>query len=305
MTRILVTGASGLLGLNFCLQFATRHDIVGCINTHGLRGVPFQVVTADLSQPGSGERLLLETKPEWVLHCAALANLEACEKDTSLAQRLNAELPGELARTAARLGIGFTHISTDAVFDGIRGNYTEADQPHPVNVYSRTKLEGEQAVAEANPQAIIARVNFYGWSLSGKRSLAEYFFNNLSVGRDVNGFKDVYFCPLQVLDLGDILMQMQTQNLQGLYHVLSPEQLSKYDFGVRLACRFGLDENRVKPIMWREGGLTAVRSPNLTLRVDKLANDLHQELPGIEDGLKRFFNQYQHGIRKAIQSLVE
>ncbi len=77
------------------------------------------------------------------------------------------------------------HISTDAVFDGDRRLYREDDPPNPLSIYARTKLEGEQAVLQPNPQALVARVNLFGWSLSGKRSLAEFFFNNLKRGKSV------------------------------------------------------------------------------------------------------------------------
>ena len=93
------------------------------------------------------------------------------------------------------------HVSTDAVFDGQAAATTEQDTPNPLSIYARTKLDGERGVAEANPDAIIARVNLYGWSLSGRRSLAEFFFNNLSAGKRVKGFTDVYFCPLLANDL--------------------------------------------------------------------------------------------------------
>ncbi|MBA3072119.1 MAG: sugar nucleotide-binding protein, partial [Anaerolineae bacterium] len=94
-----------------------------------------------------------------------------------------------------------------AVFDGEVGNYTENDMPNPLSVYSLTKLRGENAVLAANPQALVLRVNFYGWSISGKRSLAEYFVNNLAEQKLLKGFADVVFCPMMVLDLADTILE--------------------------------------------------------------------------------------------------
>ena len=85
MTRFLVTGASGLLGLNFSLQVAGRHEVVGVVNRHGLEGVPFPVISADLTQSGAIERLLEVTQPEVVINCAAIAILDTCEAQPELA----------------------------------------------------------------------------------------------------------------------------------------------------------------------------------------------------------------------------
>lgn len=289
MTRFLVTGASGLLGLNFSLQTCEQHEVIGVVNQNLLNGVPFEVSRGDLSREGEAARLLQTVRPEVVIHCAAMANVDACEAHPWLAQRMNAGVPAELANLTAKAGTQMVHISTDAVFDGVRGDYGEKDTPNPINHYARTKLAGEQAVAEANPAALIARVNFYGWSLRGQRSLAEWFFYNLSAGKLVNGFTDVYFCPLLVNDLVDVLLGMLEHGLAGLYHVVSPQRISKYDFGCAIARRFGLDESLIQPVSWREGGLRAARSPNLTLRVDKLRLDSGVTLPEVRQGLDRFY----------------
>ncbi len=103
-------------------------------------------------------------------------------------------------------------------------------------------------MAQANPQAIIARVNFYGWSLNGTRSLGEFFYRNLSAGKNVKGFTDVLFCPLLVNHLVDLLLTMAEKDLKGLYHVVSSEHLSKYEFGCRIARLFDLDEKLIRQL---------------------------------------------------------
>ena len=172
-----------------------------------------------------------------------------------------------------------------------------------VGTYSRTKLEGERLVAEADPSAIIARVNLYGWSLSGDRSLAEFFFNNLSHGRQVMGFTDVFFCPLLANHLADIFISMLEQNLSGLYHVVSPECLSKYDFGVRLAGCFNLESQLITPTSVTQAGLKATRSPNLSLSCEKLTHALSHPLPRLEQGLDRLFALHQQGYPQLLRSL--
>jgi dTDP-4-dehydrorhamnose reductase len=306
--RILITGASGLLGLNLALEASgerhhRRHTVYGVVNSQAIQTKAFTVISCNLLAPGAVERLLDQTQPEWVIHCAALASLDACEADPTLASELNTEVPRKLAQHVSKGGARLVHISTDSVFDGSRGDYKEDDTPNPPGVYSRTKLEGEWAVAEADPSAIIARVNLYGWSLTGKRSLAEFFFNNLSAGKQTMGFLDVFFCPLLVNDLAHLLIAMLEKKLSGLYHVVSSEHLSKYDFGVRIARRFGLNEHLISPVSVEAAGLKAVRSPNLTLRTDKLTEALGAPPPGIDSGIEKFYQQYESGYAQQIKEL--
>jgi dTDP-4-dehydrorhamnose reductase len=302
--RILVTGASGLLGLNLALEASRQHTVFGTVREHSLQTTAFEVVQADLTAPWAIERVLEQSQPDWVVHCAALAVLEACEADPDLAHQLNSEIPGKLAEYVARGGARLVHISTDAVFDGQRGGYRETDEPNPLSVYAHSKLEGERAVARANPQAIIARVNLFGWSLSGKRSLAEWFFNNLSTGQQVMGFTDVYFCPLLANDLAKLLLQMLEKDLSGLYHVVAGDCISKHDFGMAVARRFGFDERLIRPASVEQGGLQAARSPNLTLKTEKLTADLGAEPPSISSGLDRFYSLYSEDYPARLRSMA-
>jgi dTDP-4-dehydrorhamnose reductase len=301
--RILITGASGLLGLNLALETTHRHTVFGAVNQNVLKTNAFTVIQTNLLAPGAVERLLERTQPDWIIHCAALANLDACEADPLLAKQLNTDLPHTLASHVARSGARLLHVSTDSVFNGLRGNYTEEDIPSPVGVYTRTKLEGELAVIQADPRAIIARVNLFGWSLTGNRSLAEFFFNNLIIGRQVMGFTDVIFCPLLANDMAEIFVKMFELDLRGLYHVVSSECLSKYDFGVRLAQRFNLDGSLINPTSVSESGLKASRSPNLYLRSDKLAKALGETLPRLSTGLDKLYTLYQQGYPQMLHNL--
>ena len=198
--RILITGASDLLGLNLALELAKDNHVFGHVHTQHLVSNSFEVIQGDLLASGELQRLLDETKPEWIVHCAALANVDACESDPLQAEQLNTEIPKKLARYVARGGARLLHGSTDTVFDGKHGGYSEEDKPNPLSVYAHTKLQGEKEVAREDPKAIIARVNLFGWSLSGNRSLAEFFFNNLRAGKQVMGFTDVFFCPILAID---------------------------------------------------------------------------------------------------------
>jgi dTDP-4-dehydrorhamnose reductase len=300
--KLLITGASGLLGINLAMEAMRDHEIIG-VDRGKLRSAPFPVIKANFYDRHVFVPTLDQFRPDWVINCAALTNLEECEKHPGQAKILNVTLARDLAEDCKNRKIKLIHLSTDAVFDGTKnGAYTEEDEPNPQSVYARTKLDGERAVQEVYPQAVIARVNFFGWSMSGRRSLAEFFFNNLGEGRNVNGFTDVIFCPLWVTDLSRLLIRMLENDLSGLYHVVGSQAIDKYHFGLEVARRFGLRENLILPLSVEDSDLTARRSHNLWLSVHKLSTDLGCEIPSFSTGLDGFYTQFQQGYPQKIRS---
>ena len=305
MARILITGASGLLGINLAQETMNAHDIVA-VDRGKLINAPFKILNGDLLNPGILDSVLDSAQPEWLINCAALADLEACEESPVLARRLNIDLPAQMAKACKERGVSFVHISTDAVFDGEKdGFYTEEDAPNPLSVYSRTKLEGERAVLSENPSAIVARVNFYGWSLSGRRSLAEFFYNNLTNNKSMSGFTDIKFCPMLVNDTARTLIKMLQRNLSGLYHVVGPQAMSKYQFGVEIARRFTLKESEISPKSILSSGLSARRANNLCLSTHKLSTALGESPPEFSTGLKEFYTQFEQGYPQKIRSYAQ
>lgn len=290
--RVLITGAAGLLGLNACLMQASCHDVYGTTHQTALKDVPFKPMHADLTVVGTLESVIDQSRPDVFLNCAAMAQVDRCEDVPEKAARVNAWMPGAAAALCERHSIPFIHISTDAVFDGKTGGYTEADDPHPLSVYAQTKLDGEKNVLDANANALIARVNFFGHSLSGKRSLAEFFLRNLLAGNPIKGFVDVVFSPLYVKHLVEILFAMFEKGLQGVYHVAGTDRVSKYDFGQRIAERLHLEERLISPISVTEAGLKAQRSPNLFLDTSKL-QAAGIQIPSLERGIESFITDYQ------------
>lgn len=302
--RIVITGASGLLGINLLLEAAPHHSIIGVVHHNLLQNPSVKMIEADLAEKESIFRILDKIRPDYVINCAALAEVDLCEKDHDLAFMLNVDVPRRLAQATRILGVRLIHISTDAVFDGCRGNYTEADLPNPINFYGRTKLAGENAVFEENSEAVVARVNFFGWSLSGRRSLAEWFFHNLSANHQIKGFLDVHFCPLLVNDLARILLKIIEGRLTGLFHAVSSTCTSKYEFGLSIAREFGFNEDLISPVSVKDAALQAGRSTNLTMSSEKLRGALNQELPTWFQGIKGFFDLYKKGYPQLLKSMA-
>ena len=305
MTRLLVTGASGLLGANLALLAQKLgYEVLGWTNSRPLVDAPFATRAVDFSNPQDLAQAFQAAEPDALINCAAQANVDAAEKQPEHAYRVNAEAVGELAQMARDANVPMIQISTDSVFDGTKGDYKETDTPNPLNTYAQSKLAGEHAVAQANPEAAIARVVFYGWSLTGTRSLAEFFYNNLTAGKPVNGFTDMFFSPLYVAHLAEALLEMLQKRLSGIYHVYAPESLSKYDFGVRLAQEFELDASLIRPISALDSDLPTRRSLNLSMNTDKLQAALGKPLPSQTEGLRALHADLDSGLRQKLLSFT-
>lgn len=299
--KLLITGVSGLLGINLAHETMRAHEITG-VDRGKLVNAPFNILKLDLLNTGAVDSALDSARPDWLINCAALADLEACENNPGLARRLNTDLPAQMAKACKERGVSFVHISTDAVFDGEKdGFYTEEDAPNPLGVYSQTKLAGEQAVLAENQNAIAARVNFYGWSLSGKRSLAKFFHTNLTHNKSMSGFTDVIFCPMLVNHTARILVKMLEKGLGGLYHLVGAQAMSKYQFGVEIARRFSLKEGEISPKSILSSSLTARRAHNLALSTHKLSTDLGEPVPEFSTGLDEFYTQFEQGYPQEIR----
>jgi len=304
--RLVVTGASGLLGLNLSLAaWAQGHSVTGLVHSRMLHGVPFDLQQVDLLEAQASLEAIEALQPDVIIHCAAIANLDTAERAPAKAHKLNGEVPGILAEGARRWGVPFAHISTDAVFDGKKRGYVETDTTNPLSVYARTKMLGEALVQKANSDALIVRTVFYGWSLSGKRSLAEFFVNHLQEGQRIKGFTDTCFCPLYVEDLAETLLEMIEAELSGIFHVVSPEHLSKYAFGVRIAQKFGFDAALIEPEELDVMNPEAARSKTLVLNPGKTQEALGYDLPSVDAGIERFYHRWKEGYPEQLRQYAD
>ena len=302
MKKVLITGASGLLGINFALTAQTLgYEVAGVTLEPGIQGTPFELRRLDLTKKGVIQELLHSVQPDILINCVALTDVDRCEQIPDEAERVNAILPQQLAIETSRLGIKLVQISTDAVFDGKRGEYTEVDTPSPLNVYASTKLAGENLVLETDHHALVCRVNFYGWSISGHRSLAEWFYNRLSAGESIRGYTDALFSPLLATDLAAIILKLIEHDSHGIFHVVNPQSISKYDFGVSLAKQFDFDLKLITPASIFDAGLLAARSPKLNLNPSKLMAELGEDLPDQAMEIVRFHRQYMDGYPEQLR----
>lgn len=280
--RWLVTGASGFLGSNVGAYLEGGAYRIGLTRDAHATGTTFdEWRAAELTDTEQVARVVLDCAPDIIVHSAALASHEQCEADPRLAERVNALATGELAQLAQSVGAQFVLISTDAVFDGERGHYSEDDEPSPTSVYGRTKLQGELLTAEMT-DALVVRTNFFGWSPSGTRSILEFFVDELSAERRVRGFTDFTTTSAYAQVLAAAIDELVADRARGTFHVTSPDALTKYEFGLAVAREFNLDADLISPSV---ADMHPPRGRDISLDVSKaeefLGHRLATQLEGI------------------------
>src|SRR5215207_3110556 len=227
--KIVITGAGGLVGGCLVRRLGRGHEVLAPRRAE-----------LDVTDAGAVGRFIKEERPQLVVNCAVLG-VDECERDPEAARAVNAEAPRALASAAASVRAEFLHFSTNYVFDGEgREPYDERDEPRPVNVYGRTKAEGERAAFEANPRSYVVRTSWvFG---AGKESFLSTAHRELSAGRRVRAISDTWASVAYVEDLVSRVEEIMSTGRHGLYHVVN-EGVSTYaDFAREAARLAGLDE---------------------------------------------------------------
>ena len=265
-----ITGSNGLFGSNAVAHLDSKATVTG-VN----RG------QHDLTTPKSLAQEIIATKPKYLLHAAAIADHALCDKRPDLAKAVNSDAIRVIAQACETAGTKFIFISTDAVFSGQptetkpAGNYLETDEPFPNTVYGKSKLIGERnAESETNP--LIVRTNFFGWSPTGQRSILEFFINELRANRSVNGFTNVTTTSLYADTLLDYIYQLKDRT--GTFHITSQDAITKYEFGIKVAETFNLNESLVVPV-------GSAEDKDLSLNTTKLAKVLGFDAQKQSEGL--------------------
>lgn len=281
--KLLITGGSGLLALNWAAHVKSRYDVILALHT---REVNFEGVSTVRLAQTSREALadqFREIRPDIVIHTAGLTSVEACEQNVQLAREINTVLAANVAAAATAAGSRIVHISTDHLFDGSKPNVTEEEVCHPVNAYGLTKQEAEKMVLDAAPGALVIRTNFFGWGPSYRASFTDTILQALRQNREINLFTDVYFTPVLMQCLIDSVHTLLDQQQKGIFHVVGGERISKYFFGKQLAAAFKLDDGLIKPILFADKqGLTR-RPLDMSLSNQKLVKTLGYNMPLLSD----------------------
>ena len=300
---MLVTGGSGLLGVNWAMTVCDRMDVTLGLHQRKitLNSVDTQVL--DLSSEDEIRAGLELTKPDIVVHAAGLTSVERCENYPDEARRLNVDLAENIAKACAKCDATLVHISSDHLYRGDRPNRKEPDETSPVNEYARTKLIAEERVIAACPDALIVRTNFFGWGTSYRHSFSDIIINSLRGEREIQLFRDVYYTPMLIEAAVESVHDLIAAGASGVLHVVGDERVSKYEFGLRLAREFGLNEALIKPVSINERADLIRRPLDMSLSNGRVQSILGRRLGKVQDYLARLKWQEQAGIARKIAEL--
>ena len=294
--KLLVTGLSGLLGLNAAVGLRDQHTVSGAYFDHPVRPRGVAARRLDVNDADAVGRWIDAERPDVVLHTAGLTNVDTCETDPQLAERLNVDMAGHVAAAASAAGAALLHVSTDHLFDGREESYTEDHPPSPLNVYARTKLAAEQRVRDLHPHPYIIRTNFYGWGHPGRQSFSDWILGCLRKGERIRMFHDVYFTPILINDLVSVMLHLVERGQPGTYNVAGGQRLSKYEFGVALAEQFGLPSALLDAVSVDTFAFKARRPHDMSLSTAKVERVAGHPMPNAVEGIAHLARLERDGL---------
>ncbi len=286
--KLLVTGASGLLGSKLC-ELATRkdHEVYAVYLRH--KPSHGTAIQCDASNANALRDVFAHTKPEAVVHAAALTDVDKCELEKELAWRINVKGTENIARLCKDHQAFLVYVSTDYVFDGEKGMYKETDRPAPINYYGTTKLKGEEAVKNSTDGCCIVRPSvIYGSTpATGKINFALWLLNNLERREKVKIVTDQRISPTLNTSLANMILEVLERRLTGIFHLAGATRLDRHEFADLLAQTFNLDPTLMTPVSSKEISWVAKRPKDSSLDVDKAKHTLRHKPLKIHEALEK------------------
>lgn len=301
--RVLITGGSGLLALNWALAIRSDHAVTLGLHEREVSLPGIQARRIDLESVDSITRTVDENDVSMVVHTAGFTNVDECEAKPDMAQHINVNLAANMAEACAKLNLPLVHISTDHLFSGTEAMVTEDTLVDPVNVYGQTKAEAELQVMATHPQALVMRTNFYGWGPSYRHSFSDMVIQALRAGKELTLFKDVFYTPILIEAAAKAAHDLVKLKANGIFHVVGDERISKYEFGLKIAKEFALDVALIKPGYLADQP-SLIRRPNdMSLSNQKVCKLLGRKLGGTNEHIARLHQQEQNGLAREIRQL--
>ncbi len=277
LKKVFITGISGLLGNSIAQSFSKDIYVAGCYLNNGVifGDKNINIIKLDLLDFETSCKEISKFSPDMIIHCIAMTNVDYAETHREECHALNVTTTENIVRIAESLDKKLIYISTDSVFDGKKGNYSETDKPNPLNVYAKEKLDGENIVKKYKNSTII-RTNIYGINVQNKKSIFEWVIENLKNDTAFNGFTDIYFTPVLTNRFAKILTKIYESNFKGTVNIGSTDKINKYEFACIVADVFGYDKNLILPIT-SDGKFNTPRPKDTSLNVE-LAEKIGIEL---------------------------
>ena len=278
--KILITGASGLYGSKLSQIIPKDCEVYSAYGKDKpIYGTPVQF---DVSNKNQVEHAFKKANPDVVVHAATLTDVDKCETQKALAWKTNVEGTRNTAEAAKACDAFLFYVSTDYVFNGEKGNYTETETPDPINYYGLTKQKAEELVKDVMEEYCIARTSvIYGATpAAGKINFALWLLNNLRQKVTVKIVTDQWNSPTLNTNLAEMTWEIIQRKMTGIYHLSGATRISRYDFAKSVASAFNLDTDLILPSASSVFSWAAKRPKDSSLNVEKAQKALtNQPLP--------------------------
>jgi dTDP-4-dehydrorhamnose reductase len=285
--KVMVTGASGQLG-SALLREAMQRGVIAIATdiTHPRNGS----LQMDITEGAQVNATIRRVAPDYVIHTAALTDVDACEIEPQRAWDVNAFGTKNVAEACEEHDARLIYISTDYVFDGEEGPYSEEAPTHPINVYGESKLAGERFTLDSSANAVARICVLYG---PDKPNFVTWVINALRSHTPINVVTDQYNTPTYAGDCARALLRMCELGLTGVYHVSGREQLNRYAFACAIADVFELNKKLINETTTDTLKQRARRPMNSSLRVGKAERSLGMRLANVHEGLTLLRDEWQ------------
>jgi dTDP-4-dehydrorhamnose reductase len=286
----LVIGASGLVGS--CLMHRLAQQGGPVAGTYAARaGAGLRCL--DITKPDEIAAAFAELRPANIYLCAALTHVDYCEEHPALARRINVDGPRMVANAARRCGAKVVFYSSEYVFDGATGPYSEDAAPNPLSVYGRTKLDAENAVRDISPDALIVRTTVvFGWDRQSK-NFAMQIYERTRNGLDITVPEDQLGTPTWAEYLAEASVRLARKNISGVVNVAGRDTVPRIDFARALVRLFGGMTENVRGVSTSALGQKAPRPLCCGLRTEKLQALLGEPPISLEESLARLKTRWQ------------
>jgi dTDP-4-dehydrorhamnose reductase len=292
--KVVITGSNGLLGQNLIellLNEKDKYEVIGFSRGENRSGRDdFEYLNIDITNKERLTSAILEVKPDYIVNTAAMTNVDACEKDKEVCYDLNVNVVRNLIEVCDTIDAHLVHLSTDFIFDGEKGNYTETDVPNPLSYYGQTKLESEKLLQNSDINFTVLRtILVYGLVNDMSRSnIVLWVKESLEKGKEVTIVDDQYRTPTYVEDLAIACKISIDKNAKGIFNISSNALLSIYEIAIEIAEAFHLDRSLIKPISTATLNQTANRPVKTGFDLTKTNNELNFYPKSFKEDLQRF-----------------
>lgn len=294
MRNVLVTGSSGYLGHHLVEALQGSYDVTGAYASHPVAFARAASVKLELRDMENCRRVMDESAPHCVVHTAAMSQTADCEKNSDAAFAVNAIGTANLAAACSALDPcpHLIYISTDLVFDGSRGQYSEDDKPCPIQIYGTSKLRGEDYVRlYRGSWTILRSALIYGAPLPGRRCFLDWTLEGIRAGT-FSFFEDEYRCPVCVNDLCTAIATVIETRNNGVYHIGGPKRLSRYDFAKLTSTIFFNNQVNIKSAKLADAEIAKTRPADVSMDISKARNDLQFSPLPPEEALRQIHKQH-------------